>query len=741
MVEEVEESVPIFLSFNDLSVKINDRQILQNVSGKVHPGEMLAIMGPSGSGKTTLLNILAGRLSPGSGEILLNGTNLNKKVKKKICYVLQEDIFFAHLTLQETLTFSAMLRLPDTLSKDQKLQKVEEIVDNLDIRKCLHTKIGSPFERGLSGGEKKRANIGCELITNPSLIFLDEPTSGLDSSNALNLVSTLKKIAQREKKTVVTSIHQPSSQIFYMFDKVLLMCGGQVAYYGKARKVLDYFESIGLCCEPHFNPADFILEKVSEGEKVQNMIVSKWADRQSKREKSLWNETPKLENPNPSPESSDEDERTKANALKDEPLKVDISSDITVENTRAAKQDVKGKEDPVDNSDHEDFLRRSELDGQQLSSEANAISAPLIPHSSLSHLRNSWRSLTRSISKSSHHDLSPVHTEAQVLSSADFSVAIVACKRQTSQDYTKIDVNAHDDDDHSELYADIPTSWATSFWTQFTVLMGRTFKQSKPDILSKLSLIQNIMLAVVTALIWFQTPYMEESIADRYALLFFTIVYWNFTPMFQSLFSFPNERTVVNKERASGYYRLSAYYLAKVISELPLVIIQPTLYLTIVYWAAGLNKSESFLTMLFLVLLTTVAAQSVGLFIGALVMDFKKSIVIAALYALTSMLLGGFYQKNIPSWLQWFQYLSYLTYSYEATLTTEFTTSPPFRCLEVDSAYAACKNNGTVIPGRDVLVKLKVARSVGENVAVILLFIAFFRLMTYCCLRYLNRPK
>lgn len=228
MIEEVEESVPIFLSFNDLSVKINDRQILQNVSGKVHPGEMLAIMGPSGSGKTTLLNILAGRLSPGSGEILLNGTKLNKKVKKKICYVLQEDIFFAHLTLQETLTFSAMLRLPDTLSKDQKLQKVEEIVDNLDIRKCLHTKIGSPFERGLSGGEKKRANIGCELITNPSLIFLDEPTSGLDSSNALNLVSTLKKIAQREKKTVVTSIHQPSSQIFYMFDKVLLMCGGQV---------------------------------------------------------------------------------------------------------------------------------------------------------------------------------------------------------------------------------------------------------------------------------------------------------------------------------------------------------------------------------------------------------------------------------------------------------------------------------------------------------------------------------
>ena len=170
---------------------------------------------------------------------------------------------------------------------------------------------------------------------------------------------------------------------------------------------------------------------------------------------------------------------------------MDISSDITGENTGAAKQDIEEKEGIVDNLVHEDSLRRSQLDGQQVSSEANESSAPLIPHSSLSHLRNSWRSLSRSFSRSSHHDLTPAHTEAQVVSSADFSVAVVAYKRQTSQDYTKIDVNVHDDDDdHSELYADISTSWATSFWTQFTVLMGRTFKQSKPEILSKLSLIE-----------------------------------------------------------------------------------------------------------------------------------------------------------------------------------------------------------------------------------------------------------
>lgn len=755
MGEEAEENVPIFLSFNDLSLKINDRQILQNVSGKVLPGEMLAIMGPSGSGKTTLLNILAGRLSPGGGEILLNGRRLNKKLKKKICYVLQEDIFFAHLTLRETLTFSAMLRLPGTLSKEQKLQKVDEIVDNLDIRKCLDTKIGRPFERGLSGGEKKRANIGCELITDPSLIFLDEPTSGLDSSNALNLISTLKNFAAREKKTVAASIHQPSSQIFQLFDKVLLLCGGQVAYYGKANKVLNFFESIGLVCDAHFNPADFILEKVSGEEKVRDMIISNWAERQKRREElaTLSNRgelPPNFDIQSPSPENKQNCEKTTQNVSGSEPRKVGTSDDVNGKDTEAEQgaQEKYTLTDTLADDTSEDSQEQTALEMADkipfgdAKLEPNESSAPLIPNSRPSSLLNSLRNLTRSISKSSQHDLSPVHTEAQVVSSADFSVAVVAYKRTTSKDYSKIDIHDHDDDeDHSQLYADISTSWPTTFWTQLTVLVGRTFKQSKPDILSKLNFIQTFSLALITGVIWFQSPYREESIPDRYALIFFTFVYWNFTPLFQSLFSFPNERTVVNKERASGYYRLSAYYLAKLISELPLIVFQPSLFLIITYWAAGLNKSEAFLTMLFLLLLTAIAAQSVGLFIGALVMDFKKSIVIAAVFALSVMLLGGFYQKNMPPWLLWFQYLSYLTYSYDAALITEFATSPPFSCSEVNSAYAVCKNNGTVIHGKDVLEKLNVARSVGENISILLLFIVFFRVSTYFCLRFLNRPK
>ncbi|XP_022797461.1 ABC transporter G family member 9-like [Stylophora pistillata] len=787
MSEEVEANVPVFLSFNSLGVKIGDREILRNVSGKVHPGELLAVMGPSGSGKTTLLNILAGRMSPESGEILLNGTQLNKKLKKVICYVLQEDIFFANLTLRETLTFSAMLRLPDALSKAEKLQKVDQIVDNLDIRKCLDTKIGSPFERGLSGGEKKRANIGSELITNPSLIYLDEPTSGLDSSNALNLVKTLKSFAAREKKTVVTTIHQPSSQIFYMFDKVLLLCGGQVAYYGKASRVLDFFESVGLVCDAHFNPADFILEKVTEGEEIQERIVQGWAERQKRRQKypaiSTEHGPRRSDTPSPIPQNDDKDrsqnmpnetspkdgqqkateelknkEYVSGHCTTDDPEKenetsppADRSSESTEEMVAAdclnEQEDVLRLEDEGGFSSvemlEEEKERRSgnghvPSGGDELPSGTSESSNLLASNPKPSVSKTLWRNVRDSFTKSSDH-LPQVHSEVLV-PAADVNVAVVSYKRSTSRDYFKVDVH-DDDEDHSALYSDISTSWATSFWTQFTVLLLRTFKQSKPDILSKLDLAQNLLLALISGLIWFQLPYKEQSIEDRYSLLFFVVVYWMFSPLFQALLSFPSERSVVNKERAAGYYRLSAYYLAKLCSELPLVLCQPTLFYTAVYWMTGLNRSEAFLGNLFVLLLTAITGQSVGLCIGATVMNFKKSVVVCAVYGLTCMLLGGFYQKNIPSWLSWFQYTAFLKYSYEASLAIEFGNSPSFSCSTIDSSYGRCQNNGTSIEGTDILERLNVTRSVGENIAVLLCFIVIFRILTYLSLRYLQKPK
>lgn len=137
------------------------------------PGQVLAVMGPSGCGKTTLLDALSGQRPVDSGSIRLNRERLSKKWRRRICYVLQQDIFFAELTLHETLMYTAMLRMPDKLAKAEKMRCVDNIMEILDLTACQHTKIGDYLNRGLSGGEKKRANIACELLTNPSIILLD----------------------------------------------------------------------------------------------------------------------------------------------------------------------------------------------------------------------------------------------------------------------------------------------------------------------------------------------------------------------------------------------------------------------------------------------------------------------------------------------------------------------------------------------------------------------------------------
>lgn len=231
-------------------------------------------MGPSGCGKTTLLDCLSGQRRIDSGSIRLNRERMSKKWRRRICYVLQQDIFFAGLTLRETLEYTAMLRLPEKLPRAEKMRCVDHILDVLDLTACQHTQIGDYMNRGLSGGEKKRANIACELLTNPSILLLDEPTSGLDSHAAASLISSLQRYAAQEHKTVIITVHQPSSQMFHMFDRLLLLCRGQTAYFGDVHKVVQYFQDIGLHMKSHYNPADFILEQVKSTPEVRERIIA-----------------------------------------------------------------------------------------------------------------------------------------------------------------------------------------------------------------------------------------------------------------------------------------------------------------------------------------------------------------------------------------------------------------------------------------------------------------------------------
>lgn len=266
---------PITLKFEEVVYKIKqetkgmccggasstkEKTILNGVTGIVCPGEMLAMLGPSGSGKTTLLTALGGRLSGNlSGKITYNSQPFSGAIKRRTGFVAQDDVLYPHLTVTETLLFTALLRLPQSLSREKKERHVEHVIAELGLEKCRNSMIGGPLFRGISGGEKKRVSIGQEMLINPSLLLLDEPTSGLDSTTALRILTTVKRLADGGR-TVITTIHQPSSRLYNMFDKVVLLSEGCPIYYGPASTALDYFSSVGFATSITINPADLLLD-------------------------------------------------------------------------------------------------------------------------------------------------------------------------------------------------------------------------------------------------------------------------------------------------------------------------------------------------------------------------------------------------------------------------------------------------------------------------------------------------
>mmetsp|Transcript_27573 Transcript_27573/g.27259 ORF Transcript_27573/g.27259 Transcript_27573/m.27259 type:complete len:544 (-) Transcript_27573:52-1683(-) len=219
-------------------------------------------MGSSGAGKTTLLNIVAGRISSFhnshvAGSVKANGTNISSiKFDQFSTYITQEDILLPTLTIRECFEFSARMKLKGT--NQEIMEKVEKTIADLKLEKAADNVIGSVLNKGISGGERKRTCIGVELITDPAVIILDEPTSGLDSFTAETLVDLL--IEQINKgKTVIATIHQPSSNVFKKFSKLILLCEGYTVYQGPPTDSRKYFSNLGYKCPRHVNPADFYM--------------------------------------------------------------------------------------------------------------------------------------------------------------------------------------------------------------------------------------------------------------------------------------------------------------------------------------------------------------------------------------------------------------------------------------------------------------------------------------------------
>ncbi|KAL9404977.1 hypothetical protein Peur_001949 [Populus x canadensis] len=265
-----DEARSMYLVWEDLTVVLPNfgsgptRRLLKGLNGYAEPGKIMAIMGPSGSGKSTLLDALAGRLS---GNVLMTGNVLLNGKKRRLdygggAYVTQENTLLGTLTVRETLTYSAHLRLPSSMAKAEIDDIVEGTITEMGLQECSDRLIGNWHLRGISGGEKKRLSIALETLIRPQLLFLDEPTSGLDSAAAFFVIQTLRNIAH-DGRTVISSVHQPSSEVFTLFDDLFLLSAGEAVYFGEAKMAVEFFAEAGFPCPSRRNPSDHFLRCIN----------------------------------------------------------------------------------------------------------------------------------------------------------------------------------------------------------------------------------------------------------------------------------------------------------------------------------------------------------------------------------------------------------------------------------------------------------------------------------------------
>lgn len=325
----MEKQSSLSMQFEQVGLEIPKRgRVLEGVTGELRPGRMTAIMGPSGAGKTTFMNVLCGKAGYGktTGQIMINGKQCNlSEFKPVIGYVPQDDIVHEMLTVREQIHFSAQLRNPTGTDSRTLCDIVDDVLAVLQMEHIQRSIVGGVETRGISGGQRKRVNIGLELAAFPTLIFLDEPTSGLDSTTSLAIVRSLKKMTQLGI-TIVMVIHQPRQSLISLFDDVLLLGrGGRTVYLGSAHRMSPYFEGLGFKKPLHENPADWYVDIVSGGVPTStvndfksDMLPGMWEQkvRESGQEEKI---TPRTKTPD---WTDEEDCAVLARALEDEWEKV-----------------------------------------------------------------------------------------------------------------------------------------------------------------------------------------------------------------------------------------------------------------------------------------------------------------------------------------------------------------------------------------------------------------------------------
>ncbi|NXD15538.1 ABCG2 protein, partial [Nothocercus nigrocapillus] len=532
--------------------KTVDKEILRDINGIMRPG-LNAILGPTGSGKSSLLDILAARKDPYglSGDILINGAPQPANFKCISGYVVQDDVVMGTLTVRENLKFSAALRLPKSVTEQEKNERVNRVIKELGLTKVADSKVGTQFIRGVSGGERKRTNIGMEVITDPAVLFLDEPTTGLDASTANAVLLLLKRMA-KQGKTIIFSIHQPRYSIFRLFDNLTLLAAGRMLYHGPAPNAIEYFKCIGYECEAYNNPADFFLDIINGDSTAVAMS------------------------------------------------KLD-------EDTRAENSE-----------EHTD--------------RGKSVVEKLAEQYSISTYYQETKAILESIS--------------------------VGNKKKTKAIFRQI-------------------TYANSFCHQLKWVSRRTFKNliGNPQV-SLAQLCVTAFLGLIVGAIFFGVTDDYIGVQNRVGAMFFLTTNQCFSSV-SAIELFVVEKKIFIHEYISGYYRISVYFISKLMADLiPIRTLPSIIFTCIIYFMLGLKpKAEAFFIMMFTLMMVSYTATSMALAIAAgqsvvALANLLMTIVFIFMIIFSGLLVN---LTSIMSWLSWLQYFSIPRYGLTALQINELT--------------------------------------------------------------------
>lgn len=644
------EHKPATLYFEDISYAANGKQILTDVSGGARPGQVMAIMGPSGAGKTTFLDILARKNKRGlvGGNVYVNGVKVSDdEFRSVIGFVDQEDTLMPTLTVYETVMYSALLRLPRDMAFTAKKKRVLDVIRELGIFHIKDSMIGSAdTTRGISGGERRRVSIACELVTSPSIIFLDEPTSGLDSYNAYNVVESLVTLAQDYNRTVIFTIHQPRSNIVALFDQLVLLAKGRTVYSGEYSKCQKYFADLGYPCPPGFNIADYLVDLTMHAS--HGLSSNSSSDNNS---------------------VDDSAEQTGFQRFSDEATTPGSSSDSAPLFRRKRADSIRKKQERA-------LFTRKSSPGVELDDGLQSSAL--------------WREPRRSLDENDELLPPPARNESDLdllINSYTHSQLARDIRNNITEAVAEAngDVNgSNGTDSRSPTLGDTEAQAVASpmkgftrvgWWGQFMILSARTWKNLyRNPMLMLTHYAISVVLAVLCGYLFFGVTDDIPGFQNRMGVFFFVLALFGFSTL-TSLNVFASERLLFIRERANGYYAPVTYFASKVLFDIiPLRLLPPIIFGSIVYPMVGLVPEwTTFFKFILVLVLFNLCAATICLFIGITFKDGGVANLVGSLVMLFSLLLAGLLlnHDSIPKSALWLQSISIFHYGFEALIVNE----------------------------------------------------------------------